>query len=115
MTPSPLLPEPVRHLIAAATPVLRIHGVGGVAWTRNVAKGSRIGPWRQGRFDVRCLDDPIRTLGTPVASHLATDGTGTALQHLRDRSQAVSLLKQARQRHAVFGLQWSVSRRHLHT
>lgn len=46
------LPEPVRHLIAAATPVLRIHGVGGVAWTRNVAKGSRIGPWRQGRFDV---------------------------------------------------------------
>lgn len=36
----------------AATPVLWIYGVGGRQWTRNVAKGSRIGPWLQGSYKV---------------------------------------------------------------
>lgn len=47
-----LLPTPVRNLLGAATPVLRIHSVGGPRWRRNVAKGGRIGPWLQGRYDV---------------------------------------------------------------
>lgn len=36
----------------AATPVLKIHGVGGKRWKRNVATGGRIGPWLQGSYDV---------------------------------------------------------------
>ena len=36
----------------AATPVIRIHGVGGKLWKRNVAKGSRIGPWLQARYEI---------------------------------------------------------------
>jgi hypothetical protein len=35
-----------------ATPVLRIHGVGGRRWKRKVAKGGRIGPWLQAQYDV---------------------------------------------------------------
>ena len=35
-----------------ATPVIKIHGVGGKQWKRNVAKGSRIGPWLQGSYDI---------------------------------------------------------------
>lgn len=41
-----------RRIFDAATPVLRIHGVGGRRWKRNVAKGCRIGPWLQGQYDV---------------------------------------------------------------
>lgn len=39
-------------IFQAATPVLWIYGVGGSQWTRNVAKGSRIGPWLQGSYKV---------------------------------------------------------------
>lgn len=38
------------HLIA--TPVLKIHGVGGKLWKRNVKSGARIGPWLQGEFEI---------------------------------------------------------------
>jgi hypothetical protein len=39
----------------AASPVLRIHAVGGPLWKRNIAKNpgdSRIGPWLRGKYDV---------------------------------------------------------------
>lgn len=39
-------------IFAAATPVIKIHGVGGKQWTRNVAKGSRIGPWLRGEYEI---------------------------------------------------------------
>jgi hypothetical protein len=39
----------------AATLVLRISGLGGKRWKRNVANGSRIGPWLQADYSV--LDD----------------------------------------------------------
>ncbi len=39
-------------IFAAATPVIKIHGVGGKQWKRNVAKGSRIGPWLQGEYEI---------------------------------------------------------------
>lgn len=36
----------------AASPVIKIHGVGGKQWKRNVAKGNRIGPWLQGQYEI---------------------------------------------------------------
>jgi hypothetical protein len=36
----------------AAAPIIRIHGVGGKRWKRNVAKGSRIGPWLRGQYEI---------------------------------------------------------------
>ena len=36
----------------AATPVIHIHGIGGKRWKRNVAKGARIGPWLQAKYDI---------------------------------------------------------------
>ena len=41
-----------KTIFNAATLVLLIHGVGGSQWTRNVAKGSRIGPWLRGMYQV---------------------------------------------------------------
>lgn len=41
-----------RTIFDASTPVLKIHGVGGKRWKRNVASGGRIGPWLQGSYDV---------------------------------------------------------------
>ena len=44
-----------RHAYAifdAATPVIRIHGIGGKRWKRNVAKGARVGPWLQAEYDI---------------------------------------------------------------
>lgn len=40
----------------AATPVIRIHGIGGQRWKRNVAKGARIGPWLQAEYDILAKD-----------------------------------------------------------
>src|SRR3954452_9196915 len=36
----------------AAIPVIGIHGVGGERWKRNVAKGSRVGPWLPARYQI---------------------------------------------------------------
>ncbi|WP_223999108.1 hypothetical protein [Cupriavidus pinatubonensis] len=36
----------------ASTPVIKIHAVGGKRWKRNVAKGGRIGPWLQARYEI---------------------------------------------------------------
>ncbi len=35
-----------------ATPILRIRGLGGRMWKRNVASGGRIGPWLQADYDI---------------------------------------------------------------
>lgn len=35
-----------------ATPVIRISAVGGSKWRRNVAKGSRIGPWLPAKYEI---------------------------------------------------------------
>lgn len=40
------------EIFEAATPVIRIHGIGGKRWKRNVAKGARIGPWLQAKYDI---------------------------------------------------------------
>lgn len=39
-------------IFRSATPVIRIHGIGGKRWKRNVAKGSRIGPWLQAKYEI---------------------------------------------------------------
>jgi hypothetical protein len=39
-------------IFSAATPVIKIFGVGGRRWKRNVAKGARIGPWLQGNYEI---------------------------------------------------------------
>jgi hypothetical protein len=39
-------------IFQASTPVIRIHGIGGKRWKRNVAKGGRIGPWLQAKYDI---------------------------------------------------------------
>ena len=43
------------NLFNIATPVIKIHGVGGDKWKRNIANNpndSRIGPWLQGKYEV---------------------------------------------------------------
>lgn len=52
-----------REIYRRATPVLRIHGIGGRRWRRNVAKGSRIGPWLQGQYDI--LDEQVWRAKSP--------------------------------------------------
>ncbi|SFN74530.1 hypothetical protein SAMN05216386_1687 [Nitrosospira briensis] len=39
-------------ICSAATLVIKIHSVGGKRWKRDVAKGSRIGPWLQGQYEI---------------------------------------------------------------
>lgn len=51
MNPSVII-EHAYSIFQAATPVIRIHGIGGKRWKRNVAKGSRIGPWLQAKYDI---------------------------------------------------------------
>jgi hypothetical protein len=46
-----------------ATPVLNIFGLGGARWKRNVAKGSRIGPWLRAQYEV--LNQPVWIQRTP--------------------------------------------------
>ncbi|CAN7782423.1 hypothetical protein LJR296_008110 [Cupriavidus necator] len=41
-----------QKLFRAAVPVIRISGVGGRHWKRNVEKGARVGPWLQGSYDI---------------------------------------------------------------
>lgn len=40
------------RIFEQATPVIRISGVGGGKWKRNVAKGARIGPWLQAQYEI---------------------------------------------------------------
>jgi hypothetical protein len=42
----------VLRIFAAAPLVLKVRGLGGQRWKRNVAKGARIGPWLQANYEV---------------------------------------------------------------
>lgn len=42
----------VQKIFAQAKPIIKIYGVGGSRWKRNVAKGGRIGPWLQGDYSI---------------------------------------------------------------
>jgi hypothetical protein len=44
--------ERAQEIFHSATPVIRIHAIGGRSWRRNVAKGGRIGPWLQAKYDI---------------------------------------------------------------
>jgi hypothetical protein len=77
-----------QQLFQAATPVIRIHGVGGRQWKRNVAKGPRVGPWLQGRYDI--LDDRTwRTQGACLYLVVGSDAViryvGISRNRLKDR------------------------------
>ena len=50
MTPDAL--NRALEIYRSAAPVLKIHEIGGRRWKRNVAKGGRIGPWLQARYDI---------------------------------------------------------------
>ncbi|MDO9050865.1 MAG: hypothetical protein Q7U70_05190 [Methylotenera sp.] len=52
--------EQAVKIFQSATPVIKIHGVGGKQWKRNIAKNpndARIGPWLQGKYDI--LDEKV--------------------------------------------------------
>lgn len=40
------------EIFRSATPVIKIHSIGGSKWKRNVEKGGRIGPWFQAKYDI---------------------------------------------------------------
>ena len=44
--------EEAFKLFDLSTPVIKIKGVGGKLWKRNVKSGSRIGPWLQGDYEI---------------------------------------------------------------
>ncbi|KQU89069.1 hypothetical protein ASC78_23150 [Variovorax sp. Root318D1] len=72
----------------AATPVIRIHGIGGKRWKRNVAQGARVGPWLQAEYDI--LDTGLWKARTPCLYLVAgNDGViryvGTSRNRLADR------------------------------
>jgi len=50
MTTTPI--DRATEIYQAATPVIRIDGVGGKRWKRNVATGGRIGPWLQAEYEI---------------------------------------------------------------
>lgn len=75
-------------IFLAATPVIRIHGIGGRRWKRNVAKGSRIGPWLQAKYDI--LDIAVWSVRNPCLYLVAgNDGViryvGISRNRLKDR------------------------------
>lgn len=77
-----------RHIFEAATPVIRIHSVGGKRWKRNVAKGARIGPWLQARYDI--VNETVWRDRTPCMYLVSgTDGhiryVGISRNRLADR------------------------------
>jgi hypothetical protein len=49
---SQLVVQHAHTIFNAAVPVIRIFDVGGKRWKRNVAKGSRIGPWLQATYEI---------------------------------------------------------------
>jgi hypothetical protein len=75
-------------IFKAAKSVLRIHGMAGPKWRRNVASGARIGPWLQASFDV--VDDVAWKARTPCLYMLAgTEGgiryVGISRNRMADR------------------------------
>jgi hypothetical protein len=84
--PTPL--QDAQAIFQAATPVLKIHGVGGKRWRRNVASGGRIGPWLQGSYEV--LDEKAwhrleACLYLVAGSDLRIRYVGISRKRLKDR------------------------------
>lgn len=80
--------EHAYEIFRAATPVIRIHAIGGKRWKRNVAKGARIGPWLQAKYDI--LDKAIWEARNPCLYFVAGgDGViryvGISRNRLKDR------------------------------
>ena len=65
--------EHAYEIFRAATPVIRIHAIGGKRWKRNVAKGARIGPWLQAKYDI--LNNPVWEARNPCL-YLVAGGDG---------------------------------------
>lgn len=59
------------RIFNASAPVLRIRGLGGKMWKRNVASGGRIGPWLQADYDI--LDERKWKERNPCLYALAAD------------------------------------------
>ena len=72
----------------AASPVIRIHGVGCERWKRNVSKGSRIGPWLRAQYEI--VDIPVWEARSPCL-YLVTGNdaviryVGISRNRLKDR------------------------------
>lgn len=80
--------EQARQIYEAATPVIRIHGLGGRLWKRNVAKGARIGPWLPAQYDI--LDVHLWSAKAPCLYLVAGDDTviryvGISRNRMKDR------------------------------
>jgi len=88
---SSMTPTAHQHAYAifnAAIPVIRIHGIGGKRWKRNVARGARVGPWLQAEYDI--LDKGLWKARTPCLYLVAgNDGViryvGISRNRLADR------------------------------
>jgi hypothetical protein len=76
------------EIYSDATPVLRIDGVGGRRWRRNVAKGSRIGPWLQAQYEVldrRVWEARLPCLYMVAASDRTIRYVGISRNRMKDR------------------------------
>ncbi len=80
--------EHASKIFQAAKPVIRIHAVGGRKWKRNVAKGSRIGPWLPAQYEI--LDSKTWSARTPCLYLVAGDDSiiryvGISRNRMKDR------------------------------
>lgn len=76
------------QIYQAATPVIRIHGIGGRRWKRNVAKGGRIGPWLPANYDI--LNPSVWSARIPCLYLVAGDDSviryvGISRNRMKDR------------------------------
>ena len=76
------------EIYSASTPVIRIQGLGGYLWKRNVAKGGRIGPWLQAKYEV--LNQTVWEARTPclylvIGSDKLIRYVGISRNRLKDR------------------------------
>lgn len=77
-----------QQIFQAAIPVIRIHGIGGRRWRRNVSKGARIGPWLPARYDI--LNRSVWSARSPCLYLVAGDDSiiryvGISRNRLKDR------------------------------
>ena len=85
---TPIAYESAKQIFNAASPVIRIHSIGGSRWKRNVAKGSRIGPWLRAEYDV--LDQRVWESRTPCLYLVAGNDSviryvGISRNRMKDR------------------------------
>lgn len=76
------------NILQAATPVIRIHGIGGKRWKRNVASGARIGPWLQAKYEIldhRAWSDRVPCLYLVAGADGNIRYVGISRNRLKDR------------------------------